>query len=75
MHSFQSTLQEIEQAIGELPRGQAYKLGAWLARRLNDEWDEQIERDVATGRLDKLAHQALKEHRAGNSKSFPLNEK
>ena len=70
-----STLQEIEQAIDGLPRGQAYKLGAWLERRLNDEWDEQIEGDVAAGRLDNLAQQAIKEHRAGNSKSFPLNEK
>ncbi len=70
-----STLQEIEQAIDKLPRGEAYELGAWLERRLDDKWDRQIERDVASGRLDKLAQQAIREHRAGNSTSFPVNEK
>jgi hypothetical protein len=70
-----STLQEIEQAIDKLPRGEAFQLGAWLERRLNDEWDDQIENDVASGRLDKIAQQAILEHRAGNSQSFPVNEK
>ncbi len=66
-----STLQEIEQAIDQLPRNQAFKLSEWLDRRLNNEWDEQFESDVKAGRLDKVAQEALKEHRAGNSKSFP----
>ena len=70
-----STLQEIEQAIGNLPRGEAYKLGAWLDQRLNDEWDTQIDSDVKSGRLNKITQEALSEHRAGNSKSFPANEK
>ncbi len=70
-----STLQEIEQAIDKLPRGEAFQLGAWLDRRLNEKWDEQIESDVASGRLDKMAQQAIQEHRAGNSQSFPVNEK
>ena len=69
-----STLQEIEQAIDQLPRNQAFKLGEWLERRLNNEWDGQHESDVKEGRLDKVAQEALKEHRAGNSRSFPINE-
>jgi hypothetical protein len=67
-----STLQEIEQAIDQLPRNQAFKLGEWLDLRLNNEWDDQFESDVKTGRLDKVAQEALKEHRAGNSKNFPI---
>jgi len=31
-----STLQEIEQAIDKLPRGEAFQLGARLDRRLNE---------------------------------------
>ena len=69
-----STLQEIEQAIDQLPRNQAFELGEWLERRLNSEWDEQHESDVKEGRLDKVAQEALKEQRAGNSTSFPINE-
>lgn len=66
-----STLKEIEQAIDQLPRSQAFKLGEWLDRRLNDDWDKQFESDVTAGRLDKVAQEALEEHRSGNSKSFP----
>jgi hypothetical protein len=70
-----STLREIEQAIDRLPCGEAYELGAWLERRLNDNWDKQIESDVAAGRLDQIAQESLKEYRAGNSRSFPADEK
>jgi hypothetical protein len=70
-----SNLQQIEEAIDKLPRDEAFQLGAWLERRLNDQWDDQIESDVAAGRLDKIAQQAICEHRAGNSQSFPANEK
>jgi len=66
-----STLQEIEQAIDQLPRSQAFKLGEWLDRRLNDDWDDQFESDVKAGRLDKIAQEALKEYRDGNSERFP----
>lgn len=45
--STMSTLQEIEQAIDKLPRDEAYELGAWLERRLNDEWDQQIDQTIA----------------------------
>ena len=67
-----STLQEIEKAIDQLPRSQAFELGEWLEQRLNNDWDEQFEADVNTGRLDKLAQAALKEHRAGKTKNLPL---
>ncbi len=69
-----STLQEIEKAIDKLPRGEVYELGAWLDQRLNGDWDTQIENDVKDGRLDAIAEEALREHRAGKTKNFPDRE-
>lgn len=66
-----STLQEIEKAIDQLPREQVFALGEWLLQRIDYQWDEQFEGDVASGRLAQAAEKALKEHRAGNSRDFP----
>jgi hypothetical protein len=30
-------------------------------------WDKQLEADVAAGRLDALANEALREHKAGRA--------
>ena len=64
-------IQEIEKAIAQLPRDEFFKLREQLQRRFDDEWDRQFERDVASGKLDNIAAQALAEHRAGKSKPFP----
>lgn len=66
-----STLQEIEAAIEGLPRDQVFELGEWLQNRIDEEWDNQFENDVKTGRLNAVAERALEEHRAGKSKNFP----
>lgn len=66
-----SGIQEIEQAIAKLPRDEFFKLREQLQRRFDDEWDTQFERNVASGKLDKIAAQALAELRAGKSKPFP----
>ncbi len=43
-------------------------LDDWLTEQAEQEWDEQIERDVKAGRLDALMDQALEEHRAGRTR-------
>ncbi|MCH7224942.1 hypothetical protein [Haloferula sp. A504] len=65
------TLQEIEEAIDRLPKDQVFALGEWLQRRIDAQWDQQLEDDVEAGRLNKVAEEALSEYRAGKSKSFP----
>ena len=37
----------------------------------DDAWDREIERDAAAGKLDQLAEDALREHRAGKTKPVP----
>ena len=60
-----SSLQDIERAIAQLPREQLASFRAWFAEFDAKLWDEQFEEDVAAGRLDRLAEEALKDLREG----------
>jgi hypothetical protein len=61
-------LEKIEQAIASLSREERAKLEEWWARFRNEAWDRQIEEDAKAGRLDKLAEEALADHRAGRTR-------
>jgi hypothetical protein len=60
-----STVQEIEDAIRQLPDDDLAALRAWFAEFDADAWDRQLERDVAAGRLDAMADEALRDAREG----------
>lgn len=60
-----STIQEIEQAIRGLGPQDLAKFRDWFAEYDAEVWDRQIEQDVAAGRLDKLAEEALRDLRDG----------
>ena len=60
-----STIVEIEAAIRSLPDDDLAALRAWFAEYDADRWDRQFERDVAEGRLDALAEEALQASRDG----------
>ncbi|HWE37262.1 MAG TPA: hypothetical protein VG406_11905 [Isosphaeraceae bacterium] len=60
-----STIQEIEDAIRRLPDADLAALRAWFAEFDAEAWDRQFEEDVAAGRLDALADEALADLRAG----------
>jgi len=67
-----STVADIEKAISALPVQDARSVASWLGEYLEDKWDRQIEEDAKTGKLDKLADEALAEYNAG--KARPLDE-
>ena len=69
-----STVEQIEAAIQKLPREEFFRLRDWMRDRFDDEWDKQIEEDVRSGRLDRVAQDALAEYRAGKTTPFPLND-
>jgi hypothetical protein len=67
-----STVQEIKQAIEELPEKDFWELSEWLInQRREDEWDRQIEQDIRAGKLDKLAQEAIADLKAGRTRPFP----
>jgi len=47
-------LQALEEEIEKLSPGELAELQEWLAGREGDAWDREIERDAASGKLDKL---------------------
>ncbi len=61
-------LENIEKEIASLAPADLRKLAEWLAEYQSDLWDKQIEADATAGKLDKLAEQALTDHRAGLTK-------
>jgi len=60
-----STVEEIENAIVKLPPEGFAALRAWFAEFDAAAWDRQLEQDVAEGRLDRLAEEALQDLREG----------
>ncbi|MGB7946425.1 MAG: hypothetical protein WCH75_01970 [Candidatus Binatia bacterium] len=63
-------VEKIEQDIRKLDRKELLAFRRWFREYDSDEWDRQIEEDVRAGKLDKLAEEALAEHRAGKSKEI-----
>jgi hypothetical protein len=59
------SIQEIEQAITKLPKGELTELIAWLADYHHQVWEKQIEDDLESGRLDSLIAKAESEYQAG----------
>ncbi|MBI5815305.1 MAG: hypothetical protein HZB29_06800 [Nitrospinae bacterium] len=56
---------DIKLAIEGLPDGEYAQLRQWFTERDWREWDERIENDSASGKLDFLVNEALAEKRAG----------
>ncbi|NJL55021.1 MAG: hypothetical protein HC903_03080 [Methylacidiphilales bacterium] len=61
-----STLEQIEAAILTLPSDEFQRLRQWVLDVDYQRWDEQIEQDIAEGKLDALAAEAIAEFNAGH---------
>jgi len=62
-----TTVAEITGAVRRLPKRDLAKFRKWFAEYDAAAWDAAFEHDVAAGRLDKLAREALREVRAGRA--------
>jgi alkylhydroperoxidase family enzyme len=61
-----STVPEIEKAIRQLTAEELAVFRAWFAEFDAAAWDQQFEADVAAGKLDALAKEAIKEFHDGH---------
>ena len=59
------SVQEIEAAIIKLPIKRLIELSTWLEEHQARVWDEQIEEDLATGRLDAILAEVDVEYETG----------
>lgn len=61
------TLYDLKSAIANLPPAELTKFREWFHDFDADAWDRQIAEDVAAGRLDALADEALQDLREGRT--------
>ncbi len=59
------TIQKIEEAVLKLSPEELAEFRTWFAEFDGADWDRQIENDIAEGRLDALADEALDDLRMG----------
>ena len=65
-----STLEQIEAAILTLPLDELQRLRKWFSDVNYELWDNQLEQDVANGKLDDLAEEAIAEFKAGHCRQI-----
>ena len=61
-----STLEQIEAAILTLPSDEFQRLRQWFFDVDYQLWDDQLEQDIASGKLESLAEEAIAEFKAGH---------
>jgi hypothetical protein len=65
-----SKVEALEEAIEKLSHEEFAELRNWLLERDWENWDRQIERDAASGKLDHIFEEAREAHRQGKSTKF-----
>ncbi len=65
-----STVPEIEQAVTRLSEQDLTRFREWFEEYDARMWDKQFEYDARSGKLDKLAKQAIADFRAGKYKEL-----
>ena len=63
-------VEQIEYEIQKLNRNDLATFRNWFRKYDANEWDQQIEEDIQTGKLDKLTEKAFAAHKAGRTKEF-----
>ncbi len=65
-----TTVAEISGAVQRLPKRDLAKFRKWFAEFDAAAWDREFEEDVASGRLEALAREALRDDRAGRTREL-----
>ena len=65
------SLAEIKRAIEQLSFEQRAELAAWLHGWNDDEWDQQMKRDIGSGKLDDVLREVEEDIKAGRVREMP----
>lgn len=65
-----TNVEHLEQEIRRLSAEELAAFREWFVAFDAVEWDHQIERDALTGKLSRLADEALDDHQAGRSRKL-----
>jgi len=58
------TIEDIEQAVAKLPEDQLLRFRAWFEQFDAARFDQKIENDAASGKLDRLGDEAIDDRAA-----------
>jgi hypothetical protein len=65
-----ATVDQIEAAILQLTPADFQRLSEWFAELDQQQWDADLERDIAAGKLDALADEAIADFKAGRCRAL-----
>ena len=65
------SVEQIKTAIERLSFEERAELAAWFHSWKDDEWDEQMKRDVAEGKLDDVLREVEDDIAAGRLRDMP----
>jgi hypothetical protein len=65
-----TTTDDIEKAVEKLTADELAKFRAWFEAFDATRFDEKIERDAKSGKLDRLAEEAIADFRAGRAREL-----
>jgi len=65
-----TNVEKIEKQIEQLTRQELVFFREWFHNYDADQWDQQIEKDVHAGKLNKIAEDALEDHKAQRTKEL-----
>jgi hypothetical protein len=65
-----SSIEQIKSAILTLAPDEFQRLRQWFADVDYQHWDRQLEQDIADGKLDALAKEAISEFKAGQCREI-----
>ena len=63
-------VKSIEKAVESLPPSELAEFRRWFAEFDAAAWDQKIEKDAVSGKLDGLAAEALADYRAGPAREL-----
>ncbi len=64
-------VEEIETAIDNLPPAEFWRIALWFRERQQKRWDDQMDSDSASGKLDFLFEEAEGESAQGLLRPWP----
>lgn len=64
------TIEDLEKAVAQLPPDQFAEFRTWFEAFDAARFDEKIERDAKTGKLDALADDAIDDFRKGRAREL-----
>jgi hypothetical protein len=69
-HPARHSIEDLENAVAKLPPEDLVRFRAWFEEFDAARFDQKIERDAKSGKLDRLADQALDDFRKGRAREL-----